>query len=96
MGTLLEQFQLAGEGEFVMRVGQAAIKAAIDVAAEPANTANHAKRVLYAREVLLEPERNSVRFAKAVATNPVISIESSDGDIQFTCNSLFDALAGVE
>jgi hypothetical protein len=35
------------------------------------------------------------RFAAAVAANPVITGDSSDGDIEFTVNSVWDAIAGA-
>jgi hypothetical protein len=45
--------------------------------------------------VLADPTGWAPRFALAVVTNPVITVASSDSDIQFTVNSVWDAIAGA-
>jgi len=78
--------------------------AAVNVAAEANNTANHQQRVNYAKTVL-NGGANLLQVALAVLTNSTISAEAvvattpdyaiPDSDIQFAINSLFNDLAGV-
>ena|ERR1700680_2916270 len=78
--------------------------AAVNVVAEANNTASHQTRVNYARTVL-GGGANILQVALAVLTNSTIAAEAvaattpdyaiPDSDIQFTVNSLFNALAGV-
>ena len=90
---------------FQDRVNYYLNKAAVDVMAEAANTAQHSQRVQFARTVLngggptilqvaIDVMGNSTIAAEAVlATTP--DYEIPDSDIAFTINSLFNALAGV-
>lgn len=98
--TFLEQIQLAEDGEFQARVRQAAITAAAQIMADqPDNTpqaiAKHALRTKLALDVLRSPSAWARPIAAAVVTNVAISVESTDSDLQWTVNSLWDALAGV-
>jgi hypothetical protein len=81
---------------FLRRVTAAAIHAAVDVGAEAFDGTQYriARRAL-ALNVFGDTDIWGARFAWGVAANPVITAESSDGDIQFTVNSLWDALAGA-
>lgn len=95
--SLLINGQLAQDGEFRLRVKMAMVTAAKDVAAETETTkVLYQKRFDYARQILNEPEYKLNAFAFAVASNPVITSESVDGDIQFTVNSIFSSMAGVK
>jgi len=94
MASFLDQYEIANNPDFLKRVRQASIKAAIDVMAELENTPNHANRIAFANKVLIEPERYGNVLAFGVLTNAMISLASEDNDIQFTINSLFDAYAG--
>lgn len=42
-----------------------------------------------------DPEPTIQRIALAVSSNPAIDAPSSDSDIQFTVNSMWDPLAGI-
>jgi hypothetical protein len=97
--TLVEICQLANMSSFKERVFAAAVKAAVAVAAETPDPSERSRlrRALSAR--ILENREGidySALFAIAVATNPSITQASPDNDIQFTVNSMWDAVAGAE
>lgn len=95
--------QIALQNEFLLRIRCALYVAAIDVFAEDAGTTNHAQRLVYAAKVTSNQfDLSSV--ANSVLTNATIAAEANaniagnsipDSDIQFSLNSVFDALAGV-
>ena len=90
-----EQVTLAGNDELIRKVQQALIKSAIAVAAESAETKSHDQRRSFAQAVLMEPQRWARLVVLGVVTNPSITAESKDNDIEFTVNSMWDAYAGV-
>lgn len=95
--SLLSAGQLAQDGDFRLKVKIAMISAAKDVAASaPTAFLDYAKRQAYAVQVLNEPDYKLNPFCFAVAANPAITSASTDSDIQFTVNSVFDSLAGVK
>ncbi len=93
---------LAGLAPFRARVQVAAVKAAVDVAAEADTVANHAKRVQLANQVLMSPARWGEIMAESVAVNGTILAQAMadqvvpDGDIEFVVASLWDAYAGSD
>jgi hypothetical protein len=91
--TFEEQFALATSPQFVQRVQQAAITAAIaTINGEPTET-----RLLdYCFNLLNRARASAQEIAFGVATNPAITAESTDNDIQFTVNSMLRAYAGVQ
>lgn len=89
--TLLEQALLVKNEEFVLRVRQAQVKAAIALMADP-NTKG--KLADYCTAVLNEPQRHAWTMAVGVATNAAVTAESTDNDIEWTVNSLMSAFAG--
>lgn len=93
--TYIAQATLAQDATFIARVTQAAITGAKDVMAEPANTNGHALRTAYAQQVLKSAQVYGPLMAQGVASNVAISAGSTDSDIQFTVNSLWDAYSGV-
>lgn len=90
-----EQHALATDEEFIKRVKMAMVKSAIYIANEDTATAGHAQRAQYAQAALANPESAARNMAYGVASNAVISAESSDSDIEFTINSVWNAYAGV-
>lgn len=90
-----EQHTLATSQEFFIRVKVAVAKASIAVANEDPATLGHTQRVQYAQAALANLDSVARNMAFGVACNPVISAESSDSDIEFTVNSVFNAYAGV-
>lgn len=81
---------------FIRRVAAAGVKAAVDVGAEAfTGEPNQIQRRAFATKVFTDTDLWGARLARGVAANPVITIDSSDNDIQFTVNSLWNAYAGA-
>ncbi|QWF78694.1 hypothetical protein [Amycolatopsis sp. CA-230715] len=96
--TLADSAELALFPPFARRVQAAVSIAAKDVGAEvddPTNPSRTQLRRALATNVFANPNDYGLRFAWAVATNPVITLASTDGDIQFTVNSVWDTIAGA-
>lgn len=95
--AFLDQVTLATDGNFVSKVQQAMITSAIQIVAEKDSVDNHydSMRLSYAVTVLKDPRRYAQLMSYGVATNGAINSQSSDNDIQFTVNSMWDAYAGV-
>ena len=87
------QWDLAQDHTFHRRVQQAAVKSAIAVAAEDPETANHAARLAWGNKILLSPEGYGKTIAYGVLTNTLLGMASSDSDIEFTVNSMWNAYA---
>lgn len=97
--ALEDAYTLTRVSSFVERVEAAVVKAAVDVAAETPDQSERSRlrRALSARVLENRDDTDYARrFALAVAVNPVITKSSSDNDIQFTVNSVWDAMAGAE
>lgn len=95
MDTLDQIAQLATTRSFIERVQAAMVKAAVAVGAEiDAGTPRDMLRRSLSVRVLERSDEWAPRFAWAVATNPVITHDSSASDIEFTVNSMWDAVAG--
>lgn len=95
--------KIADHEAFVARVRYCAKKAAVAVMAEAPETASHAERVAYAKQ-LLDGTASASSYAQAVVTNATLTASGeldpaqfgiSDGDLEFTVNSMFNAMAGV-
>lgn len=87
-----DQITLAEDAVFRGRVQHAAVKSALAVMAEnAASVPNHSARAAFARSVLFDPSGHAVLLSYGVVTNGSITGASSDGDIEFTVNSMWDA-----
>lgn len=93
--AFLDQYTLANDAEFINRVEMAMVKSALAVCAESDTTPNHAARAQWGTQVLRDPNFYAGRVVYGVTSNPVITAQSSDSDIEFTVNSDWDAYAGV-
>lgn len=71
------------------------VKSAIAVSNEKPDTPGYATRVQWATQVLRDPAHYAARMAYGVAANPSIAVVSTDNDIEFTVNSIWNAYAGV-
>jgi hypothetical protein len=91
--TALEQYDLAHDSAFVRRVTQLTVKSAIAVSSEDPATANHAARIAWGNKVLLDPAGYGSLMAHGVVTNAAITAASSDSDVEFTINSMWNAYA---
>jgi hypothetical protein len=88
--------ELAQDPVFQNRVQIAVIIAAKDITSETdTGMVAHAKRQTRAVSVLNYPQAHLIPWALAVASNPSITDQANDGDIQFTVNSLWDGMSGV-
>jgi len=95
---------IANQTSFLRRVRYAMKKAAVAVMAEVNTTPNHAERVVYAITIL-DGTASVQEYASSVVTNATITAAgdlsapplfgAADTDIEFTVNSMFDAMAGV-
>jgi len=82
------------------RIEVAVVTAAIAIANEAPETPNHAERKALALKVVAAPETYAAILAYGVCANVTIATAgeaTTDNDIQFVVNSLWDtyALAGV-
>lgn len=94
--TLAEINDLGVYPPFVRRVAAAATKTAVAVGAETYDgTQYRILRRALSLNTLHEPDLWGARFARAVASSPVITAESSDGDIELTVGSMWDGMAGA-
>ena len=102
--TASEAFWIAQQTGMVRRIKFLAMKAAVAVMSEEATTANHAERVVYAKTIL-DGSYSSTGLALACMVNSTVQAGAdasdpptfgvSDSDLEFTVNSVFDAMAGV-
>lgn len=99
--SLLTQYRASQDTDLRQRIAVALAAAAVDVMAEDDATEGHAARKAWALTVLPDAHGAAVRYAPAVMTNPSLAAQSadpskiSDSDLQFTVNSLVNALAGA-
>jgi len=93
------QYTLSQDATFRSRIQIAMWKAAIDISGESRASLGNLqwiKRQALAASVLRsEPSVWIDQFALAVCQNEALSAASTDGDIQFTVNSIWDDMAGV-
>lgn len=99
--SLTDTAQLVKDPGFNARVTAAIVTAAQQISGEEM-TAGHEtyydKRAQLALEVLRAPVQKTSSFVWGVAVNPTIvasGTAASDGDIQFTVNSVWDDIAGI-
>lgn len=94
--ALTDQHDLAVYPPFIRRVTAAMVSAAIAVGAEEFDGSQYklARRALVTK-ALEDAPLWGTRFAYAVASNPAVTVSSTDNDIQFTVNSVWDAMAGA-
>jgi len=95
--AFLDAYALSNDPDFRKRITIAIAKSATNVVGEASsgNPIKDRKRKDLGVGILNSPSAYVERFAIAVATNPVINTDSTDGDIEFTVNSVFDDIAGV-
>jgi hypothetical protein len=97
MASFDESAYLSGYPVFVARVRIAMVTAAQQIGEETPNVTLDYYRLRRALsvKVLSDPDGWAPKFAVAVVTNQVISINSPDDAIQFTVNSMWDSIAGA-
>jgi hypothetical protein len=96
--ALTDQYALANDAAFQQRVRVAVMTAAVNVMTEEpgSHPVVNDKRAVYATKVVSDGcSSELVPYCYAVVTNAVIVSGSSDSDIQFQVNAVFNAMAGV-
>ena len=94
--VLFDKYTLGADPTFRARCQTAAIQGATNVMAEDPATVGHAERTAYANKVMLNPSLQSQAISFGIASAPGITgPDASDSDLQFTCNSLWNAWSGV-
>lgn len=97
--AFLDDYAVASDEDFQKRVNIAVVKAAANVAGEAQGGMGDdkfRKRAALAYQTLNTPPSQYVfRWALAVVREGLINLASTDGDIEFTVNSLWDDFAGV-
>jgi hypothetical protein len=95
----IDQYALGEDATFQHRVQVGVLTAAVQVQGEAkdgmSDTA-YVKRQNLARRVISGTDQYTRAFARMVATNSAITTGSSDSDIQFTVNSMWSDVAGVD
>lgn len=104
MATSVEAVGVADMQRFKDRVNFYVIKAAVAVMAEDNLTANHSERVVFANKVFTS-DYDLEQYVAAVLTNATVLSNLdviadnngiTDGDLEFTVNSMYNAFAGVD
>jgi hypothetical protein len=96
--AFVDQYALATDATFSQRVQVAMMTAAVQVSAEAlgADETVYDKRQQLAVRVLQSGGASTLQwFIWAVITNAVVTDASTDSDLQFTVDSVWDAVAGV-
>ena len=100
MATLLELHNLyQAQGALFARFEAAMVEAAWDVMNESPSTDNHVNRINLSKVILLGPQIPAKKYYRLLLSNATIQTlmeDSTDNDIQFVVNSLFDMIAYVE
>lgn len=86
---------MQGGAAEVQRITAAAVRAALDISAESAQTANHANRVALAKAVLNAPLTYGPLFALGVAVDPTAVANMTDANYLAIVKQNWDAYAGV-
>jgi hypothetical protein len=95
---------IANDGIFQQRINYAMMTAAIAIYNESPGTTGHSARLAFAK-LVIAGSYNMVEAALAILTNATIASEATmvptpganipDADIQFSANSVWNALAGA-
>lgn len=91
-----DAMEVANEEGFQRRVKHFMQKAALAVMAEAGSTAFHTERVAFAKSVL-DGTASVYEYAVGVVTNSTVAsngLATTDGDLEFTVNSMFTAFSG--
>lgn len=105
MASYYDLATIALDPEFQKRINYAMVTSAVQICSEDTTTPSHTYRVAFARKVL-DADYSIPHVTMAVLVNSSIAAEGSiggqspaysipDSDLQFTVNSLWNALSGV-
>jgi hypothetical protein len=95
--ALIDQANLAVDPAFMARVQMAIVQAALQIVGEELGEDPDLsyRRQSLGINVLQRPAEMAPQFSWAVAANPAITTEATDGDIQFTITTVWNDIAGV-
>ncbi len=104
MATRIQQIEILSNSAFQNQVAGSLLAAALNVLNEAAGTPNHANRVLWAKQILQQPQGQAGFMLTSLLGNPTIQSEAgnaaglsgtpfSDSDIDYVVASLFDQFA---
>lgn len=93
--TYAQVYAVAHNNDNVARVEVAIVKAAIDIASENVNTANHTNRALFAQRVLHDPARWAAIMATGVAVDATVQTTPSDANLYNAVAAMWNAYAGA-
>ena len=96
--TLAASYTLSQDATFKGRIQIAMTQAAISIGGEALGTLKYGqwvKRADLAHDVLTDPDLWVQQFTYAVCQNTDITILSTDSDLEFMVNSVWDDMAGV-
>ena len=93
--AFIDSIALSNDQNFRNRCEVAMVVAAQNVASEPTSTTNHVSREALAKAIENNPAAYVMAFTLGVVANPAITTASTDSDIQFSVNSIFNGIAGV-
>lgn len=82
----------AGDPTFQLRVSEAVTEAAVAIYSEAANTPGHVARIVFANDVLLNPDKYTLDFALALVGQS-LDTGSTDTAISTGVASVWNALA---
>jgi hypothetical protein len=97
----IDQAALATNLSFISRIQVAIVKAAVDIMGEATDgqgqptMSNHIKRAALAQKVLENPSRMAETMVWGVIANAAITDNSTDNDIQWIVNSIWDDYSGI-
>lgn len=92
--TLDRQVALINDEAYLAKIGQAALRFALQVQGEPETMANHTARVAMANMVLVNLDMVRRSFAMAVATR-LNADAPTDGDIDGNVRAVWNQLASA-
>ncbi len=94
----VDSYATANDATFRQRLRVVIVKASVFVLSEvqSPHLVLNTKRGIYASKVLMDGGQSQLDpFAYAVVAGGIITTQSPDADVEFTVNSVFNALAGV-
>lgn len=103
MSSFLETYDLRNDEMLKKRVAAACTKKADAILIESAGTANHAARLVWAKDCMLDPVQAAFRLMWRVVQNGTIQTKQSpasisagtiatDADIEFVVNTVVDVV----
>jgi len=94
--SLAQVFSLSTNGQFRGLIQAAVAKASYDITNEDPGTANHAERLVWAKNTMKDPSTAMMQMVWLVLQNPTVVADGTsfvENDIQFAVNSNINNIA---